>query len=64
MIDQRLFNPPSDVILARREAILKAARELQTQKEDEKFQELNDIPAAPTHGFPIVLTTTQKVPMR
>lgn len=60
MVDSKKYIPPIEVIQARREAILAAAREAQTHQEIESPSnlELIPVPSVPARGFPIVLVTT------
>ena len=59
MIDTKKYLPSIEVVQARREAILAAAREAQANQEVQNNSNIEQLPTTlvPAHGFPIVLVT-------
>ncbi len=57
MLDPKKFTPPIEVIQARREAILTAAREAQAHQKAESKTTSQLTASVPSGGFPIVLIT-------
>ena len=58
MINPNKFNPPEDIIKARREAILEAVQSARQEKEKDQ-KDTPVTPFIPYRGFPISLSTHQ-----
>jgi hypothetical protein len=60
MLTKLLLTPTPEVVLARREAILKKASEMQKQTNQKQISWMSESIILPVSGFPITLGSSKK----